>query len=118
MSGGGNWTLPKGHIEPAETARETALREAWEEAGLSGRVEQTPVGTYRYQKYGRTYAVSVFVMHVSRASRTWPESGRRLRCWVVPASAHRVLSLRPLRKLVRRVLRIQSVGGQAERIVV
>ena len=28
------WTIPKGHIEPGETARQTAIREVGEEAGL------------------------------------------------------------------------------------
>ena len=28
------WTIPKGHIEPGETAKETAIREIGEEAGL------------------------------------------------------------------------------------
>ena len=28
------WTIPKGHIEPGETARQTAVREIGEEAGL------------------------------------------------------------------------------------
>ncbi len=28
------WTIPKGHIEPGETAKETAVREIGEEAGL------------------------------------------------------------------------------------
>lgn len=28
------WTIPKGHIEPGETARQTAIREIGEEAGL------------------------------------------------------------------------------------
>lgn len=30
----GRWTIPKGHIEPGETAKETAIREIGEEAGL------------------------------------------------------------------------------------
>ena len=30
----GRWTIPKGHIEPGETARQTAIREIGEEAGL------------------------------------------------------------------------------------
>ncbi len=29
------WTIPKGHIEPGETAKQTAVREIGEEAGLS-----------------------------------------------------------------------------------
>lgn len=28
------WTIPKGHIEPGETAKQTAIREIGEEAGL------------------------------------------------------------------------------------
>lgn len=30
----GRWTIPKGHIEPGENAKETAIREIGEEAGL------------------------------------------------------------------------------------
>ncbi len=30
----GRWTIPKGHIEPGETAKQTAIREISEEAGL------------------------------------------------------------------------------------
>lgn len=30
----GRWTIPKGHIEPGETAKQTAVREIGEEAGL------------------------------------------------------------------------------------
>lgn len=29
------WTIPKGHIEPGETAKQTAIREIGEEAGLT-----------------------------------------------------------------------------------
>lgn len=30
----GRWTIPKGHIEPGENAKQTAIREIGEEAGL------------------------------------------------------------------------------------
>jgi 8-oxo-dGTP pyrophosphatase MutT (NUDIX family) len=30
------WIFPKGHIEPGESAIDTALRETWEEAGVAG----------------------------------------------------------------------------------
>jgi 8-oxo-dGTP pyrophosphatase MutT (NUDIX family) len=31
----GLWNLPGGHVEPAETIKQAALREVWEETGLS-----------------------------------------------------------------------------------
>ncbi|MEI6228763.1 MAG: NUDIX domain-containing protein [Candidatus Saccharibacteria bacterium] len=34
QDGKNRWTIPKGHIEPGETAQETAKREIGEEAGL------------------------------------------------------------------------------------
>jgi 8-oxo-dGTP pyrophosphatase MutT (NUDIX family) len=38
------WSLPKGHIEPGETAEEAAVREVEEETGIIGRVV-APLGT-------------------------------------------------------------------------
>ncbi|GGM66793.1 NUDIX hydrolase [Longimycelium tulufanense] len=32
------WSLPKGHIEPGETAEQAAVREVAEETGITGRV--------------------------------------------------------------------------------
>ena len=47
---GRRWVLPKGQIEAHQTPRDAALAEAWEEAGLLGRVEQEPLGRYDYEK--------------------------------------------------------------------
>ncbi len=47
-SGGKRWVVPKGCIEPGQTAGETALEEAWEEAGLVGVLGPEPIGSYLY----------------------------------------------------------------------
>jgi 8-oxo-dGTP pyrophosphatase MutT (NUDIX family) len=44
-SGGKRWVVPKGHIEPGQAAGETALLEAWEEAGLLGALHREPEAT-------------------------------------------------------------------------
>ncbi|HEX9780047.1 MAG TPA: NUDIX domain-containing protein [bacterium] len=44
----GEWCLPKGHLEPGETAEAAAVREVEEETGLTGRIVE-PLGTIRYQ---------------------------------------------------------------------
>ena len=41
------WVMPKGHVEPGETADQAALREVAEETGLRARIVQE-VGTTRY----------------------------------------------------------------------
>ena len=35
------WSLPKGHVEPGETAEDAAVREVAEETGITGRVVAT-----------------------------------------------------------------------------
>src|SRR5204862_1136621 len=76
-SNGKRWIIPKGLIEIGQTAQETALQEAWEEAGLVGVLQPEPVGTYLYEKLGATYHVVVFLMHITKASDDWPERGLR-----------------------------------------
>lgn len=42
-----SWSLPKGHIEPDETAREAAAREIKEEAGISNIEYICDLGAYK-----------------------------------------------------------------------
>src|SRR5262245_5062915 len=86
-SSGKRWVIPKGIIDPGKTAGEIALQEAWEEAGLVGLLQLEPVGSYLYSKYGGTYHVTVFLMHVTEAADDWPERELRERDWLSPAQA-------------------------------
>ena len=82
---GKRWVIPKGWIEPGQTAGECALQESWEEAGLVGALEREPIGSYLYEKEGQTYHVTVFVMKVTSVAQDWPERTFRERSWVSPA---------------------------------
>lgn len=103
-SSGKEWGIPKGNIEPGHTAGETALREAWEEAGLVGVLAPEPAGTFLYEKCGHTCHVTAFLMHVTDAADAWPEQDRRPRRWLRPAAAVARVAKPGLRKLLRRVL--------------
>ena len=41
------WALPKGHVDPGESAEQTATREVWEETGLKATL-LAPLGEIRY----------------------------------------------------------------------
>src|SRR5271169_2973372 len=44
--GGGRWTFPKGSAEPGLTHAQAAALEAFEEAGVHGRIEEAPFAQY------------------------------------------------------------------------
>ena len=109
-SNGKRWIIPKGLIEPGQTAAENALQEAWEEAGLVGSLQREPVGSYLYEKNGETCHVTVFIMRVQKVAREWPERGLRQRAWVTPEVALERIEDVGLGEIVRAVL------GKKERV--
>ena len=78
-----HWVVPKGIWEPGLTARESAAKEALEEAGIEGLVADSAIGTYVYPKWGASCTVEVYPMEVSRVlpDEEWQEAHRG-REWV------------------------------------
>ena len=99
-SSGKRWLVPKGNLQRGCDLRETAAREAWEEAGIIGRVTSLPLGHYEFTKMGMRHEVVVFRMHVSTVKRDWPERRRRQREWLRPHEAAERISHASLRELV------------------
>ncbi|MCY7386214.1 MAG: NUDIX hydrolase [Microcoleus sp. CAN_BIN18] len=90
-STGKRWVIPKGLIEPDMTPQDSAAKEAWEEAGLLGKVFPDLVGTYEYYKSGCTWQVDVFLLQVKTVVENWPEAYKRKRQWVsIPKAIKRV----------------------------
>jgi 8-oxo-dGTP pyrophosphatase MutT (NUDIX family) len=98
---GKRWVVPKGWLEPGKTAGEIALLEAWEEAGLTGVLRPEPAGSYLYEKDGRTFHVTVFVMEVTEAVEIWPEQDLRERCWLPITQAIGRIEDAGLREILR-----------------
>lgn len=80
------WIIPKGIVEPDLSPAASAEKEALEEAGVEGTVSTQPIGSYRYDKWGGTCDVEVFVLEVERVHDEWAEAHRR-RLWLSPAAA-------------------------------
>jgi 8-oxo-dGTP pyrophosphatase MutT (NUDIX family) len=60
-SDGANWVLPKGHIDPGETAEVAALRELGEEAGVTGEIVDR-LSIQHFKKAGTESAIQYFLI--------------------------------------------------------
>lgn len=98
---GRRWVLPKGIIDPGKSAVETALQEAWEEAGIKGKLREPALGEYTYEKWNDELKVLVFLLKVTSLADEWPERTTRERKLVEPEEAVELMEEKDLRKLMR-----------------
>jgi len=88
------WVIPKGWPVKGKSSSKSAAQEAFEEAGVRGKVAKRPVGTYAYDKRlknGRLQhvRVAVFALAVDSEAEAYPELGQREKVWLPPAEAAR-----------------------------
>jgi 8-oxo-dGTP pyrophosphatase MutT (NUDIX family) len=87
------WIIPKGWPIRGLKPRDVAAREAYEEAGLVGRiVGKGPIGSYHYSKrlpdgVEQLCRVKVFLLAVDYQVDEWPEKAQREWRWIAPAEA-------------------------------
>jgi 8-oxo-dGTP pyrophosphatase MutT (NUDIX family) len=86
------WVIPKGWTMKGKADHEAAATEAYEEAGVSGNTDASPVGQYGYLKLlnsgkPRHLNVHVFAVEVEEVLDDWPEKPERERQWVSPQQA-------------------------------
>ena len=102
----GRWVLPKGWTKGRIGPVETAVLEAFEEAGLKGEIRAESVGSYTYFKQMPDGSqvkckVDVFPMHVERELDFWPEDTQRLRRWFFARDAARLVQESELSDLLK-----------------
>ncbi|MBF0679343.1 MAG: NUDIX hydrolase [Devosia sp.] len=108
----GKWIFPKGAIEPETTPWDSAAMEALEEAGVSGEIATTPIGSYRTgigSDGASLVDVDLYPLKVTQQHDTWREDGQRLRHWATVSEAQRLLADRSLARLAVR-LNAQLLG--------
>ncbi len=87
------WVVPKGWTAEKLTLPQAAAREAFEEAGVVGRINgKAPLGSYCYEMRlasGRIVQckVAVFLLHIEQQLESWPEKDQRELKWATPAEA-------------------------------
>lgn len=86
------WVLPKGWVEKRHSPSAQAAREAYEEAGIRGRIAPVAFGHYTYRKRlpnGSSVPceVAVYPLEVEQLLDRWPEAAERERRWFTPEEA-------------------------------
>jgi len=101
----GRWVIPRGNVEKREDPRQTAAREAKEEAGVSGKVSKKPIGYYTYLKSreGLACLVSVYRLDVDKVKSDFPEAKTRQLVWVSPLEAARRVDELELKGLFQQI---------------
>lgn len=135
--GGGRWTFPKGSAEPGLTHAQAAALEAFEEAGVHGRIEEASFARYVRRERGgarksaaksgkKELAVYAHLCEVSRLSP--PKESKRDRTWFSFEEAKRRLRegrksddgaefVRVVDQAVARIQRLRSGAGIVDRVL-
>lgn len=103
------WVIPKGwpmlHLADYNAAR----REAFEEAGIEGKMSRKSMGSYFYgkrKKSGHVVPVQVIVyaMEVNRLLDKWPEKDERNRRWFAVGEAIELVQEAGLKAIIEAAL--------------
>lgn len=95
------WILPQGGVEPGQTAREAAIAEAWEEAGVRGVASEEAFAHYQYESGTGRRRVHVFALEAQIMEEDWPERDDRERLWLPYDEALRAISGETLRDALK-----------------
>lgn len=104
----GRWLIPKGWPMEGLSLAEAAAREAYEEAGVHGIIDQAPFGWFTHDKqhdlFGpMTVRIAVHLLAVDRELSSWPELGERKRRWFSPRQAIEQVQSEELAALIRQL---------------
>jgi 8-oxo-dGTP pyrophosphatase MutT (NUDIX family) len=109
---GSRWLPPKGWPSRLRSHAGSAAREAYEEAGVRGRVQTRPVGTFQHRKLlssrkAVACKIDVYLLQVETELDDWPERAERRRRWFSLDEAAAVVDNPSFKALLSRVAQDQ-----------
>jgi glyoxylase-like metal-dependent hydrolase (beta-lactamase superfamily II) len=92
-------------VTTKHTPQQTAVIEAYEEAGVLGDIGETEIGRFRKRKQRKNQQVvcevQIFPLEVTRQQNHWPEKQERSRMWVAPREAAKLGKKAGLRRAIK-----------------
>jgi 8-oxo-dGTP pyrophosphatase MutT (NUDIX family) len=105
------WVLPKGHIEPGEEARATAVREVLEEAGVWARVMR-PIDDVRFGDGTDSPFTRFYLMESVEEAGRPPRAEERQRYWLTLSVAkQKTRQLKETQELLEKAETLRAGGG-------
>ncbi|PCH71460.1 MAG: NUDIX hydrolase [Rhodobacteraceae bacterium] len=103
--GSGRWIIPKGWPVDGVTPAQSAAREAWEEAGVTGKVYDQCLGLYSYSKSlngtGLPIVAMIYPVKVDALASNYPEEGQRVRKWFSQKKASSLVAQPELARILK-----------------
>jgi 8-oxo-dGTP pyrophosphatase MutT (NUDIX family) len=98
--------IPKGWPMRGKSLATAAAQEAFEEAGVKGKVDAKPLGTFRHTKQSLglgllDVSIVVHPLAVDRELAEWPEAGQRKRKWFSLKQAAQSVDSEELKRIIR-----------------
>jgi 8-oxo-dGTP pyrophosphatase MutT (NUDIX family) len=115
--GRGKWIFPKGGLVSGMTPSQSAAREAYEEAGVEGDIEDRPIGSYILPvtaERPQPVEVKIYPLRVAHQREDWQERGARYRHWAVLAEARRLITHDGLAELAVALAQRELGSGKAQ----
>jgi 8-oxo-dGTP pyrophosphatase MutT (NUDIX family) len=107
------WVIPKGWPCRKLSDPKAAEREAREEAGVTGKIDRKPVGSYSYRKVlpegTRLIEVAVYPLWVKKEHKHWSEQRERRRIWATLEEAAKLVREAGLQRLF--LLLAEEIGA-------
>ncbi|WP_374302079.1 NUDIX hydrolase [Paracoccus sp. (in: a-proteobacteria)] len=97
------WILPKGRRIAGKSGSRSALREAYEEGGLKGRVFTGKKAEVTSTQNGKKVRLTLYYMRIDKLLKRWPERGQRKRVVVSHAEAVKLVSCSGMRRGLKRL---------------
>jgi 8-oxo-dGTP pyrophosphatase MutT (NUDIX family) len=103
------WIIPKGWPMLGLEDYQAAELEAFEEAGVRGKMGEEPIGLFSYnkrKKSGRLLpcSVTVYALNVEKLLRDWPEKHERKRKWFLAREAADLVDEEGLKAVIEATL--------------